>query len=380
MYRKVKHFLCGCMAVLLILSCTGHTSTTITSIGNTDIEFADLLSIEDLGHNASFCSIRDPWGTERIVMSYLLIPEEDQYWDEAAINQIAQQQSEAIILRTPLKRMAVTSACHAWLLLQLDAQASVAILCDTSYVISADVRQWMRSTDQNGHSIVADGGTSASPNKEVLISQECDGLWISPYENIGIGNISSIHIPIIYCSDYMETTPLGRAEWMRFYGRLVNKGNQADSLFNVIARNYTNLVTEEADGKKLLCELPYGATWYVPGGSSTAARLYKDAGFDYLWSKDCHAGSLSLSKEAVLAKAQDCDIWLIKYNDPNKDWTIEDLGKQDAMYRHFKAYTENEVYGCNTSTSDFFDVTPFRPDSLLQSLKVMDGVFFRQLK
>lgn len=368
------------MTMITLSCCSGHASSPFSTIPNSEIAYADLLSIEDLGHDATICSILDPWGSGRMVMSYVLIPENDDYWNETTIAEVTRDHSESILLRTPLKRMAVTSACHAWLLLQLGAQNSIAILCDTSYIISPDVRQWMRSTDEYQQPIIADGGTAMAPNKEVLISHKCDGLWMSPYENIGIGNLQNLNIPIIYCADYMETSPLGRAEWMRFYGRLVNQGAQADSLFRSISDNYNGLIDSKANNKKLLCELPYGASWFVPGGCSTAAILYRDAGFSYLWSGDNHAGSLSLSKEAVLAQSKDCDIWLIKYNDPNQDWTLEELGQQNAMYKHIKAFSQGEVYGCNTSHSDFFDVTPFRPDSLLQSLKTMDGHFFRQLK
>lgn len=345
---------------------------------NSSVQYADLLEIEDIEEGASICSIIDPWDTSHYIVSYCLIPSDNEYWTEERATKLSQQYGGALLLHTPLQRMAVTTACHSWLMLQLKAEDHITVMCDTGYVISSEVRQWMRSTNKEGKAIIS-AGTSVAPNQEVLLKERCDAIWLSPYENMSMSKMSHINIPIIYCADYMETSPLGRAEWMKFYGRLVDKSHGADSLFAEIAKRYENNINSNIKHQRLLTELPYGATWFVPGGCSTAAQLYADAGYDYLWSDDTHSGSLSLSKEAVLAKSQDADIWLIKYNDPTQDWTLETLGKQSELFRHIKAFQDHNVYGCNTARSDFFDITPFRPDTLLLSLCHLDSAFFHIL-
>lgn len=317
-------------------------------------------------------------------MQYLLVPRSDKSWNETLEESFADQVGESIVLRTPLQRIALTASCHAWLLSQLNALDKVNVMCDTSYVAAKNIQAWMRSAG------ILDGGTATTPNAEVLMAAHCDALWISPYENSSLGNIANLPVPIIYSAEYMENSPLGRAEWMRFYGRLVGKEIEADTLFAQVERCYLGGVSYSASKQqgtssktkkaKLMAELPYGATWYVPGGCSTSAQLYTDAGYQYAWSNDEHAGSLSLSKEAVLAKAQDCDIWLFKYNDPTKDWNLADFKRQQAIYSQFKATQEGNIWGCNTATSDFFEVTPFRPDTLLISLINQDGAFYKQLK
>lgn len=346
----------------------------------TELQYAELLAIEEIEPGVSLCRIRDPWRTERVVMQYLLVPSTLTDWDDAKCKEATEPYGETIVLRTPLQHMALTASCHAWLLSQWDALDRVAVLCDTAYVMAPNVKQWMRSVRPDSTAVIYDGGSSAAPNKEVLLQAQCDALWISPFENAGVGNVSQLPIPIIYCADYMENSPLGRAEWMRFYGRLAGRSSQADSLFAQVAKRYEAAAHPDPNGPVLLAEIPYGSTWYVPGGRSTSAQLYADAGYRYLWADDTHAGSLSLSKEAVLSKGQTCDCWLVKYTAPEGDWSLQTLRQQEPLFSHIKAIDEGEVWGCNTAYSDFFDVTPFRPDSLLESLRAQDGHFYQRLK
>ncbi|MBR5068763.1 MAG: ABC transporter substrate-binding protein [Bacteroidales bacterium] len=344
------------------------------------IEYAELLVMEDAGGGRTLCRILDPWRTERIMMQYLLVPKDDKEWNESEEETFATRYGTSTILRTPLDRMAVTASCHVWLLSQLEALNHVAILCDTVFINAENIKKWMRSNKANGEPTILDGGTATKPNAEVLLSGQCDAIWISPYENASLGNLTMLPIPIIYCAEYMETTPLARAEWMKFYGRLVGCGPKADELFDAVATRYEKLCKGDRKGQKILVDLPYGATWYVPGGNSTSARLYEDAGYVYPWADDSHSGSLSLSKEAVLAKAQDCDIWYIRYMDTNNDWTLGDFKRQNAFFDKFKAAQEGNVWACNTAYSDFFDVTSFRPDSLLESFIQQDGVFYKRVE
>ncbi|MBP5763557.1 MAG: ABC transporter substrate-binding protein, partial [Bacteroidales bacterium] len=136
----------------------------------------------------------------------------------------------------------------------------------------------------------------------------------------------------------------------------------------------------------LLAESPYGATWYVPGGRSTMSWLYQDAGFRYPWSEDVHGGSLALSPEAVFAKAQNADVWVIKYFSPDNDWSLQDFIGQNPLFRQFEAAQQGKVFGCNTAINDYFESTPFRPDLLLLEMKHIrnqeyDSLrYFHQLK
>lgn len=372
-----KRYLIYIIIGVTLCACRQHAST-VTPLPTAAIHgdsvpvftYSQLLRMDDC-EGYTVCDIQNPWHTDETLQRYLLVPSADSTWTDALANTLTERYGAMTVVRTPLSRLTLTATCHAWLLSQLHALDHVAVMCDTAYINAANLKQWLHTTPE-----LVDGGSSMAPNAEVILSCQSDAIWISPFENMSFGNLMAMSLPIIYCADYLENSPLGRAEWMKLYGRLVGRGAEADVLFAQVAARYEQSVATADNGRTLLAELPYGATWYVPGGCSTAALLYQDAGYRYPWADDRHAGSLALSKEAVFAKAHDCDVWLIKHEGP---LTLAQLKQQNPLFAEFKAAREGQVWGCNTAVSDLFDVTPFRPDTLLQSLIDMDGAFYQRL-
>ena len=168
----------------------------------------------------------------------------------------------------------------------------------------------------------------------------------------------------------METSALGRAEWMRFYGLLFGVASEADSLFAEVDSCYGRLKKRAALSSvslSIVSELKSGSAWYVPGGRSTIGRLFNDACGRYVFSEDKHSGSIPLAFESVFDKAGDADVWTIKYN-RDRDMTYADLKADYMGYTGFKAFKTRNIYGCNTAKVPFYEETPFRPDYLLADL------------
>ena len=220
--------------------------------------------------------------------------------------------------------------------------------------------------------------TAAVGCSEKIIEIEPDALFLSPFQNSGgYGKLETLKIPIIEMADYMESSALGRAEWMKFYGMLFGAEHEADSLFATVEKNYLALEKKVSDFKaqasgishkaspKILMDKQTGGVWYVPGGKSTVGRLLADAGLDYPWQDDEHSGSLALSFESVLEKGASSDIWMFRYSAPQA-FTTKELLSEKAGYNQFKAFREGNLYGCNTFTSTFYEDTPFHPDLLLR--------------
>ncbi len=355
----------ACVAVLLLTGCERHARMRHRLHVPADtLTYATLLDLEEEGE-VTLCRIYNPWNHDQTLAAYLLLPSDTTRLSPREAARYEEQFSDYEPLYVPLRRVTLTAGCQAYLLAQLGALDKVAVMCDADYVCTpaveravADGRIW-------------DGGNAAAPNLEVIMATQSDAVWISPFENAGSGAFSQLPIPIIYCADYMETSPLARAEWMKFYGRLMGKTAEADSLFRRVEHQYCAQIQADTIElrPKLLAETVTGATWYVPGGSSTMGQLYVDAGADYYWRDDVHAGSLSLSPEAVLQRASDCDVWLVKYFREEGDLTLSDFSALHPFYPQFKAVGEGQVYGCNTATSIYFDETPFRPDLLLYSVR-----------
>lgn len=168
----------------------------------------------------------------------------------------------------------------------------------------------------------------------------------------------------------METSALGRAEWMRFYGLLFGVVSKADSLFAEVDSCYNQLrkrASLSSSSLSIVSELKSGSAWYVPGGCSTIGRLFNDACGRYAFAEDKHSGSIPLAFETVFDKAGDADVWTIKYN-RDRDMTYSDLKADYIGYTGFKAFKTRNIYGCNTAKVPFYEETPFRPDYLLSDL------------
>ena len=295
--------------------------------------------------------IRNPWNEEKLLQTFAIPHATD---DDTGRPCAA------------FSRIAVFTTTHACLLEELGSMGTIAGICETEYIANAHLREALADSH------ICDLGSAMVPNRERIISLNPDLILLSPYENASTyGNLESLGIPIVQCADYMETSALGRAEWMRLYGRLVGKAHEADSLFALIETEYMTLKAltdslESSQRPTVLFDTKNGSAWYVPGGRSTMAQLIADAGGRYIFGDNTKSGSVPLSFESVLAHGEQADVWLIRYNNSRQRMTLPELGKAYQPYTLFKAYKQSNVYGCNSADLIFYEETPFHPERLLR--------------
>ena len=338
-------------------SCTHGTTAATAREGDTvRLRYAERLTIVRYD---GYTEVRlsDPWNQGKTLHTYLLTSHPDR---------LPAQTGGATVVRVPLQRCVVTTSVHCGLVESFGKGESIGGVCDLQYIHLPYIRQRCERGE------VADCGSALSPSVEQIIDLQTDALFLSPFQNSGgYGRMEELAIPIIETADYMETSPLGRAEWMRFYGMLFGAEAVADSLFADVETRYLALrqqVQNQPPGTSsvsALMDKQTGSVWYVPGGRSTIGTLISDAGIGYAWSADDHSGSLALPFERVLESAGEADIWLFRYNAPTAI-TRSTLLSEHAGYAQFKAFRTGRLYGCNTATSDFYEETPFHPDRLLR--------------
>lgn len=321
-----------------------------------DVHYASLLKMEQAD---SFTCVKviDPWNTKRVKATYVLVPK--------SIG-LPSNLPQGIVIRTPIGRATLTSSVHMSLMFDLHTESSMTGVTDTAYVISKKVKDYIVS-----HKEVLNMGSSMQPDVERIKSSHTEAVFVSPFENADYGPLGHCDIPLIECADYMETSPLGRAEWMRFYGRLFDKGEYADSLFESVEKRYLS-IKEKVDKIKgvrptVMCDLRTGGTWYQPGGESTMGRFISDAGGRYLWAERKESGSIPLSVENVLMQGRNADVWLVKYGQ-SSDMTYAQMKNDYPPYTQFKAWKEHHIWACNTMKSAFYEEVPFHPDLLLNNL------------
>ena len=358
----MKQLICLMFVAVALLSCGGGRTAPSVEVATDTIAFkyARLIHVEQ--HDGyRLVTIDNPWKAGKVLHRYVLVP-----YDAAMPHHTEQGTT---LVHVPLQKSIIFTSVHAALLSTLQAENAVAGVADLKYMKVPFVQEGVAA----GRLI--DCGDGMAPLIEKIIDAQADGILLSPFENSGgYGRLEDINIPLIECAEYMESSPLARAEWMRFYGMLYGREHEADSLFAVVDSNYHALcqqAKEAGRGRSVLVDKQTGSVWYVPGGRSTIGQMLVDAGADNPFADDDHSGSLSLPFETVLEKAGESDVWLFRYDSP-RPITLTQLLSEQPGYRQLRPVREalhhspSTLYGCNVTTSMFYEETPFHPDLLLQ--------------
>ena len=345
------------LSVLLLSACGGGGKTS-SALGQEEIiplKYAENLTLVK-GDGYTEARLRNPWDTTKVLHTYILVEKDKPMPDHLP---------PGTIVRTPLSKALVYTGVHCALIHELGMVKSIGGICELQYIKVPEIIEGCRK------GTIVNAGEGTNPDIEKIIDLHPDALLLSPYENSGgHGQVEKLKVPIIECADYMETSALGSAEWIRFYGLLFHQSAKADSIFAIVEKNYNELkalASSQAKKPKVMCELKSGSAWYVPGGRSTTGKLYKDAGGDYLFDSYPNSGAVPLSFETVFDKAQDADVWLMKYNQAS-DKTLSGIREDYSPYANFKAFKERNVYGCNTGYQTYYEDFPFHPDLVLKDL------------
>lgn len=362
--------------ILLALAFIGNLliGCTIASINRTSdggdtiaLRYAQQLSlIQYKGYVQAI--LANPWKEDAVLHSYVLVPK-GRVGDSLLQHDAQLQAMEATVVRTPIAHAVVFTTSHCSLLYDLHAQQALSGVCDLAYINLPDVQRRAKLPPKET-AVVVDCGSSMQPDVERIMQLHPEVLLVSPFEQSGgFGKLATLNIPIIETADYMETSALGRAEWMKFYGLLFGRALQANALFAQVDSNYHALMAKAQQTREKVSaftERKMGSVWYVPGGRSTIAQLLRDARVTYPFADDTHSGSLALSFETVLNEAGNSDIWLIKYNHhPN---TRQALLAEEAGYAQFKAFQRGKVFGCDCAAVPYYEEVDFHPDRLLNDI------------
>jgi iron complex transport system substrate-binding protein len=168
----------------------------------------------------------------------------------------------------------------------------------------------------------------------------------------------------------MENHPMGRTEWVKFYGLLFGCSHIADSLFTATRDNYKALWLKTAPlsyRPTVLLERKWGQTWAVPAAGSYVGQLHSDAGAQYIFSEITSSNSVHKSFEEVFNRGCNADFWLMKYGSKTP-LTYEELKREYQPYSNFDAYKSRKIYACNTLVTTYYDDITLHPDQILADL------------
>ena len=351
----MKFFISTLFLLCFTLSCSvKQSSSEDQSFSSDTIRYARGFTIQHFTDYTSV-EVRDPWDSTRILQRYLLV-------DRGAL--MPGDLPKGTVVRTPVKNIVVYTSVHAAIIDQLGEADKVIGVCEPRYTDTPSIQEGLRAGK------IADLGEATAPNIEKIIDIGAEIIIASPFQNAGYGPAEKLGIPIIEAADYMESLPLGRTEWIRFYGLLFGKEVMADSIFRETEDRYLELkelAKTVTNRPTVISEKKFGSSWYMPAGDSYVAHLYNDAGADYIFKDLPGAGSTPLAFETVLDKAIHANMWLIKYNQTN-DMTYKDLRTEYTPYENFDAFKNRRIYTCNTGIVPYYEEFPIHPDYLLKDL------------
>ena len=300
--------------------------------------------------------LNDPWGDTTKHETFALLK------NEAAREEVKQYND--YVINYPASRWIAFSSTMVDYADKLGMKQTICGVAEPQYIADDYIEEQI----ELGH--IRDIGMAAAPDAEVIIDLEPNFMMVSPFKDNHFTMIMNAGIPVLTNADYLEHTPLGRAEWLVLVGAVLGKGEQAKVMFKEIEQNY-QLVKEKA--KKAIHKPSvftghiYQGIWYTPAGESYMANFFSDAGCDYIYKDSKGTGSLALDYEIIIDRAMHTDYWVLILNNP-AELTYDELKKIDTRYIDFDAYKRHNVVATNASHSLYFEKGLLQPHIVLSDL------------
>lgn len=334
---------------------------------NTSIEKGKYLFSEDIRYAQGFkidyyeeytrVIINNPWQENReIYRAYYLVKT-----DSIEIPE------EGIKVKVPLTSISVNTFSYFEFLSLLGELDKVTGVTDGSRIYNPEI------LNKISEGQIIDLGDPFNPNIEKTIALSPQAVINSAYaqlDNYSL-RLTQAGFPIIYSLEWMENNPLARAEWIKMIAAFFEKGALADTLFNNIEERYLavrEIAYEPDTRKKVMTGDIFQGTWYVSGGDSFNAALFRDAGLKYIYENNNMSGSIGLDIESVLTQFGESDIWFGCEAD-----RYSDLAAKDSKYMLLKPYKEKQIFNNHNRTTktggnDYFESSIAHPDLILSDI------------
>lgn len=322
------------------------------------IEYAQGFSIVEYD-NYKIITLKNPWPDAEISYRYLLAEADAEIPDGLEYDEK---------INIPVEEIVVTSTTHIPSLEILGEVKSLVGFPGLDYISSKATRKLIDAGK------VKELGENQALNTEILLSLQPDvivGFSVNG-NNKAFNIIQENGIPVVYNADWVENSPLGKAEWVKFFGAFYNKLEEATAFFKKVEKEYKRVkkLAKTAKNKpRVLSGAMLQDIWYLPAGESWHAQFIEDANAEYVFSETEGNGSLSLPFERVFAKAKNADFWI----GPAQYKTYEQLLNASPHYAQFEAFQNKSIYTYSSQKGEtggviFYELAPNRPDLVLKDL------------
>ena len=269
------------------------------------------------------------------------------------------------------ERIVCTSATHMGFISELGMMDKVVGVCrpDRIYNLSEEDRER-----------ITDIGDDMQPSMEQILLLNPDLVILYTYAQGDPipAQVEALGIPILYCNEWTETTPLARAEWIRVFGAVFGCQTKADSVFASICDAYERLRAmgdrQLAMGKSIMSGMSWRGTWYVPAGGTFMGNLFRDAGAQYKYETNHSTSSIPLTMEQAIQDFAQADVWVgCEAN------SLKELEAIDKKHTWFNAFQTGQVYNFRrralpSGANDFWETGTVHPERILQDLQhILEG-------
>ena len=268
---------------------------------------------------------------------------------------------KAVVVQLPVQTVVSFSSTQWSVFMQLGEISRVKGILEGRYVHDPKMTALLKD------GLVKDVGTESAMDIESLIKMRPDIVLYSPYFDGNQTNLQVTGAALFPFADYLETTPLGRAEWIRVVGLMTGRQQEADAWFDEIEARYqalSDLCAKVPQRPTVFSDLAFNGQWYIAGGQSYIAKLFADAGADYIWKDNTSTASFPLDSESILAQAKHADYWRVA-NSTSLPMTYESLKRENAIYGLFDAYKNHKILVCDIQETGYFEKSRIEPDVLL---------------
>ena len=303
--------------------------------------------------------VRDPLDTNKIIQQYRLITDK----------QFAGNNSNEINIQVPLHDIASLSTTHLGFFEALGVADKLIAFSGTKYIYS-DLFTTLVSSGK-----IQEVGVEGGIDLELLVSLQPDIIMSyqtgdESYDHFE--KMKSMQLQPVINNEYLELTPLGQAEWIKFIAAFFNLEEKATTIFDSIATNYNSIKKQAAGANTkptVFTGLAYKNEWTIPGGKSFAANFIKDAGATYLWETDDKTGNFALSFEEIFTTAQHADFWL----NVSTATLLKEILSIDKRYTYFDPFKNKTIYNNYARVNqmggnDYWESAIVYPDKVLNDL------------
>jgi iron complex transport system substrate-binding protein len=305
-------------------------------------------------NDTTVLKVTNPWQfASEVEFNYILTPNAS----PKALNEI----------KIPVTKAVCMSTTHVAFISALDKTSSISGISGLRHVSDSSVIAMGKNNR------IVDIGYDSNLSYELIFSLAPDVVFAYGVQgefSIIEKKLNELGIKVVYFGEYMEDTPLGKAEWIIAMSAFFNEQQHAGQIFERIETNYNEVKkTVDVERKpKVMFNVPYKDTWYMPGTKSYMVKFINDAGAEYIYPDNEGRNSYPMSIEKAYSIAQDADFWLIG----NSSKSLAELKNTDARMSDIPAFKAKKIYNSNLRANDwgddFWESGIVKPDIILKDL------------